>query len=541
MIKYIGLVVVLLTAALFTGCSTSDGETPFSMAIMTTAELQSHVTSYEVVSETETITVGGLDRIASVVAQVRSGVDGSLLLSSGNDLLGAFYRMFQGAPEMQAMTLAGYDIVTPGNHAFDYGVELYRHALSFAGFDLVSANLIVDDPDVAERVLPYVIRDVAGVRVGVFGLMTPDFFLLCNPPGGGVDVEPDIIPIAQHMVSELQQKGCQLIIGLTHVGLARASEMAHQLSGIHIIVDGYEGESRNYYKTVDDTIIVQGDANGEYIGILRFSFTDGLIMSPSWERILTDDQVGSDPEILALTETFMQEYEERLGEQIGVSNVDLDARADVLRKGEANMGDLVADTWMNRFPETDMALVNSGSIRGDTIYPAGALSYLSVNEILPFRDNIVIVEMTGADIRQSLEISASAIRVAEDGCQDGNRAPTGGFLQVGGLRISMDIKQPPFCAVYSGKEATEIIQYGSRITDVQVYQQGVWVQLEQGSTYTVLVNGYIADGGDGHYLFRQEGLAKIVTTTVTTDVLADYIVLHTPISPEVDGRIAHAH
>lgn len=533
--RWTGFIAVLLVVAVSVGCSDNSRGTSVEMAILTTADLQSRIVSYEVTSNGETITVGGLDRIASAARQVRSGVDGALLLSSGDDVLGSFYRIFHGEPEMRGMSLAGYEVVTPGNHEFDYGVEVYKNALSFAKFDVISANLIVDDAGVSSRILPYVIKEVAGVRVGIFGMMTPDFSLLCNPSGGGVRVDGEIIPIAQRLVDELRLKACDLIIGLTHIGFARGSELAQKVDGIDIIVDGYDREY--IYETVKDTIIVQDGSGGEYLGVLCFTFKDGHILNPTWKRILIDSQVGYDPEIQTLMEEYMSDYEEKLGQKIGESTVDLDARKDTLRRGETNLGDLIADTWTDRFAGSDMALVNSGSIRGDTIYPAGPLTLLTVNEILPYRGEIVMVEMLGSDIKQALEVSASAIRVEGDQCQDGSRAPTGGFLQVGGLRISIDLEKPTFCAVYSGKEVSDITNLGSRIVKVEIYQDNSWVNLDPSETYTVLVNDYIADGGDGHYVFLKEGLKKTPTTTVTTDILADFIIQYTPISPGVDGRI----
>jgi len=528
-------IAVLLIVAVSVGCSDNSQRNSVEIAIMTTADLQSRIVSYEVKSNGETITVGGLDRIASAARQVRIGVDGALLLSSGDDVLGSFYHMFHGEPEMRGMSLAGYEVVTPGNHEFDYGVDVYKNALSFAEFDVISANLIVDDADVSSRILPYVIKEIAGVRIGIFGMMTPDFPLLCNPPG--VRVDGEIIPIAQRLVDELRQRACELIIGLTHIGFAWGSELAQKVNGIDIIVDGYD---RDYiYETIKDTIIVQDGSGGEYLGVLRFTFKDSHILNPTWKRILIDSQVGYDPEIQTLMEEYMSDYEEKLWQKIGESTVDLDARKDTLRRGETNLGDLVADTWTDRFTDSDMALVNSGSIRGDTIYPAGPLTYLTVNEILPYQGEIVMVEMPGCDIKQTLEVSASAIRVEGDGCQDGSRAPTGGFLQVGGLRITIDLEKPTFCAVYSAKEVSDIINYGSRIVKVEIYQGNSWVNLDPSETYTVLVNDYIAGGGDGHYVFLKEGLKKTITTMVTTDILADFIIQYAPISPEVDGRITH--
>jgi 2',3'-cyclic-nucleotide 2'-phosphodiesterase (5'-nucleotidase family) len=118
-----------------------------TVAIMTTADLQSSIAPYTIDHDGKQLSVGGLERISSAARKVRGQVDGALLLSSGDDLIPPLFSMFHGIPEMRGMSLAGYDIVTPGNHEFDIGAEAYKEALSFVTFPVVSANLIVDDQE----------------------------------------------------------------------------------------------------------------------------------------------------------------------------------------------------------------------------------------------------------------------------------------------------------------------------------------------------------------------------------------------------------
>jgi len=534
-----GLCICLICwgAGAFSGCSDSDSRqgTTAQIAVMVTGDLESRIVPQDVSRDGESVSVGGLARIAAAAEKVRGAVDGALLLSAGNDVLGSFYYIFEGEPEMQGMEMAGYDVVTPGTHEFDYGAAVYGNALRFAPFDVVSGNLEVSDGAVSARILPHVIKEIAGIRVGIFGLSAPNFALLCNPTGGGVQVDPDIVPIAERSVTELKLQACDVVIGLTHMGLDLARDLAGEVDGIDIIIDGYDPEP--LYETMENTLIVQEGSGGEYLAVLDFTFRDGLIQNPSWKRILMDSAVGSDPEIQDLMETYMAAYEEGLSQKIGESLVDLDAREESLRRGETNLGDLVADSWKERFPEADISFVNSGSIRGNRVYPAGSLTYLTANDILPFQGRIMVVEMTGADILRVLEISASAIRVKGDGCPEENRAPTGGFMQVGGLRMTLDLEKPCFCGRYSEKVLEQLINEGSRVSNVSVSRDNSWVELDPAQTYRVLVNAYTSDGGDGQYIFLNEALKKIPTTMVTTDVLADFIIRHTPISPEIDGRI----
>ena len=505
-----------------------------TIAIMSTADLQSAIAPYTVDDDGRHLTVGGLERVAEAARKVRSEADGSLLLSSGDDMIPPLLSIFHGEPEMRGMSLAGYDIVTPGNHEFDMGTEVYRNALNFASFEVVSANLIIDNHEVRDRVSSYVIKNVAGIKVGVFGMMTPNFLRICNPPEG-VKVDEDIISRAQKAVENLVKEGCDLVIGLTHIGVELDRQLAKRVDGIDIIIGGHDHQY--VYETCGNTIIVQDGARGVHLGVLRFTFRDNEIVNPTWEKILLDSTVGYDPEIRDLVTGYMDKYKARLGQVIGKTTVALDGRKNVVRSRESNLGNLVADSWLAWFSDADIALVSGGSIRGDKTYSAGSITYLTVNEILAFRNEVLSVEMNGTDLKQALEISASVLRVQGDGCPESDRGTSGGFLQVAGLRITIDLAKPPFCAVYSNRTVSKVTNSGSRIVRAEVYQNGLWAPLNPSATYTVLVNKWTASGGDGHYIFLGEDISKENTTMFTTDILADHIQRHTSISPQIDGRI----
>ena len=512
----------------------AQGSTPTNIAIMTTANLRSAVAPYIVEYEGGQLSIGGLERISSAARKVRSQVDGALLLSSGDDLIPPLFSIFHGVPEIQGMNLAGYDIVTPGNHEFDIGSEAYKDALSFACFEVVSANLVIDDPELRDRILPYTVRKIADIKVGVFGMMTPDFLKICNP-GDSTTVDQDIIPIAQKAVDNLVKEQCDLIIGLTHIGVELDRQLARKVTGIDIIIGGHGHQY--VYETCGNTIIVQAGSRGEYLGVLRFAFTDDEIVNPTWEKILLDSTVGYDSEIHDFIAGYMAEYKDRLGQIIGESSVSLDARVDTVRQQESNLGNLIADSWLAWFSDSDIALINSGSIRGDKVYPAGPISYLTANEILPFRGELISVEIKGSELKQLLEISASALRMPGDQYPDSNRAASGGFLQVAGLRITIDLSKSAFCAVYSERGISQLIHPGSRIVKAEVYRNGLWTPLDPSAIYKVLVNTWISSGGDGYYILLPENIPKENTTMFTTDILAGYIQRHSPISPEIEGRI----
>ncbi len=510
------------------------GSTPMTIAIMTTADLQSAVAPYIVVQEGKQLKVGGLARISALAKKIRSEVDGALLLSSGDDLIPPLFSIFHGTPEMKGMTLAGYDIVTPGNHEFDIGAEAYKDALKSANFEVVSANLVIDDQELRDRILPYTIKRLGDIKIGVFGMMTPDFLRVCSP-GDSTTVDQDIISLAQKAVDNLVKEQCDLIIGLTHIGVELDRQLAKGVTGIDIIIGGHDHQY--IYETSNNTIIVQAGSRGEYLGVLRFTFSNGEIVNPTWEKILLDSTIGYDSKVQDLITGYMAEYKDRLGQVIGRSSVNLDARKGTVRQQESNLGNLVADSWLAWFSGSDIALVTGGSIRGDKIYPAGPISHLTTNEILPFRDEIVSIEIKGSELKQLLEISASAIRMPDDQCPDSNRAGSGGFLQVAGLRITIDLSKPAFCAVYSGRGISQLTHSGSRIVKTEVYRNGLWTPLNLSAIYRVLVNAWTSSGGDGYYVLLAKDISKQNTTMFTTDILASYIQRHSPVSPKIEGRI----
>jgi hypothetical protein len=151
-------------------------------------------------------------------------------------------------------------------------------------------------------------------RSPVFGSVfsasaAPNFALLCNPTGGGVQVDPDIVPIADRSVTELKLQACDVVIGLTHMGLGPGS--GSWPGKLTVLTSSLTATIASPFMRPLKT--PSSFKKGQAVNILRYSnftFQDGLIRNPSWKRILMDSAVGSDPEIQDLMETYMAAYEE---------------------------------------------------------------------------------------------------------------------------------------------------------------------------------------------------------------------------------------
>ena len=516
-----------------------------SLAIITTSDLQSSIYSREISSDdngvTTVQTIGGMDRIAALAQQVRSEVDGALLVSTGDDLMGTFYSIFAGTPEIISMNMAGYDVVAPGNHEFDQGLSVYANAAAKAKFDLLSANLDFAGSELAGIVKPYIFKSVGGVKVGIFGLMTPALKSVSNV-GAEVTVDGDLVRVATEMVTLLRRQGAGLVVALSHCGAILDRQVAANVTGLDLIVGGHSHEC--LYESVTNPegkacVIVQAGAGGSKVGVLRFSFVDALA-NPQWKLVELDEKVGSVAAIKDYVDGYVNEFDRLLGDPIGESLVALDSCKVVVRRSESNLGNLITDsvaTWFSDDKsELGLALFNGGSIRGDRLYPAGKLSHKDVLTILPFGDTIVRVEMTGKQLLAVLEVGASALLIEGDACPGTERANSGGFLQLSrAFKVIIDPSQAPFCARYNGREVDEVINPGHRIAKVEIFHEGRWQALVAEAIYNVYVNSWLAGGGDGHYVFT--GLEKDDSTVLAADILARYIEQNTPLNPVVEGRI----
>ncbi len=242
-----------------------------------------------------------------------------------------------------------------------------------------------------------------------------------------------------------------------------------------------------------------------------------------------------DEAITSFVTPYYERYTESLSEGIGYSTVPLDVQKKTLRTGETNAGDFVTDIVCKNVPGVDIALINSGTIRGDSIIPAGVISYLTLNEMFPYENLIVTVQMTGSEIKETLERSASALIVTGDGCPGDKREPSGGFLQVSGVRFAINTKADTFCIDY---DTDTITSTGERIENLSVVTDAGTVPIDMEKTYSVAVTDYISGGGDGYTnLEAISNERKFATEMNLMDLVAGEIEKNSPVSPETDGRI----
>jgi 5'-nucleotidase len=413
---------------------------------------------------------------------------------------------YKGAQMIDAWNTAQLDYSTFGNHEFDFGPDVLQQRMNESKFKWLAANVI--DKQTGKpfgNAEAYVVREFDGVKVAIFGL-TLEETKITSRPGPNVEfLNP--CETARKVVAEIHARGIKTVIGLTHLSMGEDKEVA-RCSGVDVIIGGHEhtllesssGGAPIFKMTSDARDLGQIDLN--------ISKTTGAVESIDWKVIPVTDQIKDDPQFAALNRKYGALLKE-LSVIVGRSSVDLDARSAAGRTQETNVGDFIADSFRTS-TKADVGLMNGGSIRADEIMKAGPITRRDVLSLLPFKNKVVKVEVSGATLRQVLEHGVA--RSAED-------AEPGRFPQLSGIRLTFDARRPP----------------GSRIVDLTVNGK----PLDENKTYTLATSDYVAiDGGDGYAMLKT---ARVLITReqaqFDADVLQAAIAALKVIAPKTDGRI----
>ncbi len=236
---------------------------------------------------------GGVARRATLVKRVRKENPNTLLIDAGDAFQGTpYFNFYKGEVEYKAMSAIGYDVGTLGNHEFDNGVDALAAALKFAKFDLVSANYDVRGTLLEAIVKPYVVRTIAGVRIGLFGLGISPAALITPGNFKGITYH-DPIEVSRHVVNELREREhCQIVVAMSHLGYyqnPRAgqvgdSQVAAQVDGIDFIASGHTHTFMERPVIVkqpggQETVIFQVGKSGIYVGRVDFTLRNGKVVA----------------------------------------------------------------------------------------------------------------------------------------------------------------------------------------------------------------------------------------------------------------------
>lgn len=243
---------------------------------------------------------GGVARRATLVKRVRQENPNTLLIDAGDAFQGTpYFNFYKGEVEYKSMSQIGYDVGTLGNHDFDNGVAALAAAMKFANFDFVSANYDVHATPIENRVKPYVVRELAGVRVGLFGLGISPEALITPANFKGITYH-DPVAVSRGVVKVLRgTENCALVVCMSHLGYYAQpkngqigdSQVAAQVDGIDFIASGHthtfmEKPVTQKQPSGKETIIFQVGKSGIYLGRVDFTVRSGQVIA--WAGRLLD-------------------------------------------------------------------------------------------------------------------------------------------------------------------------------------------------------------------------------------------------------------
>jgi 5'-nucleotidase len=493
-----------LALMLFVVCSAAAQNQPERTVRVTLLQLND---VYQI-SAVDKGTRGGLARVATLRKKVMEESPNTLFLLGGDTIAPSVAsNIFKGQQMITVWNLIGLDFAVLGNHEFDFGPEVLRERIKESRFTWLATNVIdkktgkpfADTP-------PYVIREIGGVKLGLFGLLTPETAQFSS-------VGPDVTFLnpcetARKIVPEMKMKGAQVIIAMTHMAMREDKEVA-RCAPIDVIIGGHEHEMLE--SLAGRTPIFKWGADARDLGRidLNIKLPSGELESIDWAAIPVTGEVAEEGRAAAIVAEFERKVSADVDKPIGSTRVALEARGEMNRSRETNLGSYIADAY-RKAVGADVALFNGGSIRAGKVFSPGQLTKRDVMAILPYENPIVKIEVSGATLRAALEHGVS--RSAEE------KEP-GRFPQVSGLRFTFDARRPA----------------GSRVTSVEVNGQ----PLDAKKTYTLATNTFLVlKGGDGYTMFAgAKFLIDPENGPVEPVVLMNAISADKEIAPQADGRI----
>ena len=434
--------------------------------------------------------------------------DNALLLNAGDVIHGTtFATISKGDSVINVMNQMGFDGMTAGNHDFNYGYQRLVELKNKANFPIFGSNVVNENGD---NILDSdKIVGINGVKVGIFGLATEETKTKSSPTNTEGLSFVNSVESAQNEVANLKNQGADIIICLSHLGEDKESTetstlIAENVEGIDLIVDGHSHTELQNGRYVGNTLIAQAKAHGYFIGDVTLLLDkDNKIVakSASLKPYARMKYLDANKDTLAQIEAVTNENKKVLDQEVGQTNLDLVGARDMVRTGETNLGDFVADA-MIKTTGADVAITNGGGIRESI--SAGTITKGDVLTVFPFTNFAVTLEVNGSVIKQALEHGLS-------------EAPNsaGKFPQIGGMTVKYDTTKPA----------------GQRVTEITINGE----TCDANKTYTLVTNDFMAIGGDGYEMFK--GQTKLAEYELISEIFENAIKEASPIAPEADGRM----
>ncbi len=476
----------------------------------------------------------GMAARKTLIDQIRKEVAAagghSLLLDGGDVNTGVPESDLQDAvPDFKGMNMLGYDAMAVGNHEFDKPLSTLKMQRELVKFPMLAANIYEGNKRMFE---PYKVFTFDGLRVGVMGLTTEDTRKMVNPENIKNVQFRSVIDEARKVVPELRSKA-DIVIAATHMGhdengnhgtqAAGDVTMARAVKGIDLVVGGHTQNpvcmkaenvlDRAYVPGAEcrpdrqnGAWIVQAHEWGKYVGRADFTYRNGEFKLVKYSLIPVNlmksvkgadgktskvpytQAIAEDKEMLAMLKPYQDFGQQKLLVEIGSTDGRLEGDRAIVRSKPASMAVLIGRALIER-TKADFAVINAGGVR-DSL-SAGKLTYKDVLKVQPFGNTTAVVDLTGQEVMDYLNAVAKMT------------AGSGAFPQFAGINL-----------VIAGGQVESATVRGA--------------PLDLGKTYRMVINNFIAAGGDGYPKLTAHK-SYVDTGYVDADVLRAYITARSPL------------
>jgi 5'-nucleotidase len=448
--------------------------------------------------------VGGLARVATLKQQLAAQGRTPFLVIAGDSLSPSVAStLFKGAHMIAALNAAGLDLATLGNHEFDFGDDVLIERMHEATFEWVVSN-VVDTKTGAPigGAAPYVVKTFGALKVGFIGLCLTSSEISLDKLSHTRLIDP--LEAAAQYLPILKREGASVIVAVTHLAFADDRALVEKFPQIDLIIGGHEHYPIT--STEDRTLISKAGSDARFVARIDVNRRSAVNVERFYELIPVTNALPDEPRTAAVVASFERRLGADMDTVVGTSRVALDARDLQIRASETNLSDLFADA-MRASANTDVALLNAGSIRGNRLYPAGPLTRRTILTMYPFESTICKIAVPGRVILQALNNGVAKLP-----------ATSGGFPAVSGLTMTVD----------------RSARAGNRVRDVRVGGQ----PLDPDRTYTLALPDFVLNGGDNYTMFAgRRVLVSPEAGSLLVSVVEKFVADHREIAPQTDGRI----
>jgi 2',3'-cyclic-nucleotide 2'-phosphodiesterase/3'-nucleotidase len=450
----------------------------------------------------------GLAKIATLIKRVRKEHPNILLIDSGDTIQGSPLESFHGRknnqppdPMMLAMSSLNYDAMAVGNHEYNFGLKVLEKARNEANFPWLSANTY-DKTSQKPHYKPYVVKEVAGVRIGILGLTTPGIPYWDNPPNyAGLEFHEPVAEARKWVPILRDQERADVVVVAMHMGLGEdlrtgevspgqipheneAITIAKEVPGVDVIFMGHtHRDVPSLY--INGVLLTQANHWGRHLAradvYLQKSGTGWRVYAKSARTIPADDRVEPDPEVVKIAEPYDRETEGWLSKVVGESSEELTARDARFR--DTAILDLIQKVQLEA-GKADVSMV--ASFNQEARIEKGQVSVRDIAGLYVYENTLVVLEVTGQQLKDALEHSAKYYKPYVEGKALSDlideKIPAYNFDIAEGVTYDLDISKP----------------IGQRIQNLRFRGQ----PLSPSKKLRLATNNYRVNGGGGYTMYK---------------------------------------